>query len=174
MSAQIVEEGRFLLYCFLAGICITVVYDGLRIFRRVKRHKAAWIAFEDLVFWIAAALFLFYVLYKTNNGVIRWFSIAGAGAGMLIYKFAIGEHLVEIMSTIIRQILDVVAKGARILLRPARRLFNRVSGKWKKGKRKFKKQVKKKLTSQIKKVKITLCKRKKQKSRKDKRGNHEP
>lgn len=163
MSGQIVDEGRFLLYCFLSGICITVVYDGLRIFRRVKHHRAGWIAFEDLIFWIGAALFLFYVLYKTNNGVIRWFSIAGAGVGMLIYKSLIGEYLVEIMSTVIRRILDMLAKGLWILLRPVRRLFNRVSGKWKKKKRKFKKQIKKKLTSQIKKGKITLCKHKKTK-----------
>lgn len=174
MSGQIVEEGQFLLYCFLAGICITVVYDCLRIFRRVKRHGTAWIAFEDLIFWIAAALFLFYVLYKTNNGIIRWFSIAGAGVGMLIYKYVIGEHLVEIMSTVIKRILDVVSRFFKILFRPLKRLINRVSSKWKKGKRKIKKQVKKKLTSQIKKVKITLCKRKKRKEQKDKRGNYEP
>ncbi len=174
MSGQIVEEGRFLLYCFLSGICITVVYDCLRIFRRVKRHGTAWIAFEDLIFWIGAALFLFYMLYKTNNGIIRWFSIAGAAVGMLVYKYVIGEHLVEIMSIFIKRILDVVSKFFKMLFRPVKRLFNRVSGKWRKGKRKFKKQAKKKLTSHIKKVKITLCKRKKQKERKDKRGSYEP
>lgn len=171
MSGQIVKEGQFLLYCFLSGICITVVYDCLRIFRRVKRHGTAWVAFEDLLFWIAAAIFLFYVLYETNNGVIRWFSIAGAAVGMLIYKYVIGEHLVEIMSTFIKRIQDVVSKFLRILFGPIKRLFNRVSNKWKKEKRKIKKQIKKKLTGDIKKVKITLCKHKNQK---DKRGNYEP
>ena len=170
MSGQIVSEGQFLLYCFLSGICITIVYDFLRIFRRIRRHGTVWIAIEDLFFWIAAAIFLFYVLYKTNNGVIRWFSIAGAAAGMLIYKSVIGEHLVEIMSTIIKRILDVVARAARVVFRPVKRLFNRASSKWKKRKRKFKKQVKKQLTGNIKKVKITLCKRKKLK---DKRGKYE-
>lgn len=171
MSGQIVNEGHFLFYCFLSGICITVVYDCLRIFRRVKRHGTFWVAIEDLIFWFGAAIFLFYVLYETNNGVIRWFSIAGAAVGMLIYKYAIGEHLVEIMSTIIKRIQDVVSKFLKILFRPAKRLFNRLSNKWKREKRKFKKQMKKKLTGNIKKVKITLCKRKK---REDKRGNYEP
>lgn len=171
MSGQIVSEGQFLFYCFLSGICITVAYDCLRIFRRVKRHGTVWVALEDLIFWFCAAIFLFYVLYETNNGVIRWFSIAGAAVGMLIYKYIIGEHLVEIMSTIIKRIQDVVSKFLKTLFRPIKRLYNRVSGKLKKGKRKLKKQIKKQLTGNIKKVKITLCKRKKQK---DKRGNYEP
>lgn len=171
MSGQIVSEGQFLFYCFLSGICITVAYDCLRIFRRVKRHGTFWVALEDLFFWFGAAIFLFYVLYETNNGVIRWFSIAGAAVGMLIYKYIIGEHLVEIMSTIIKRIQYLVAKVLKIVFRPVKRLFNRVLTKLRKGKIKIKKQLKKKLTGDIKKVKITLCKHKKPKS---KRGSYEP
>lgn len=168
MSGQIVSEGQFLFYCFLSGICITVAYDCLRIFRRVKRHGTFWIALEDLLFWFVAAIFLFYVLYETNNGVIRWFSIAGAAVGMLIYKYVIGEHLVEIMSTIIKQIQHLVLGALRMMFRPVKRLFNRVLTKLKKEKIKIKKQLKKKLTGDIKKVKITLCKRKKPKKQKGK------
>lgn len=171
MSGQIVSEGRFLLYCFLSGICITIVYDCLRIFRRVKKHSTGFVALEDLIFWFAAAAFLFYMLYETNNGIIRWFSIVGAGVGMLIYKYTIGEHLVEIMSTIINRIQDMVARFLRWLFRPLKRLINRAWNKWKKHRRKMKKQLKKKLTGNIKEVKITLCKHKKQK---DKRDSHEP
>jgi hypothetical protein len=120
-----------------------------------------------LLFWIAAGCFFFYVLYKTNNGVIRWFSIAGAGVGMVVYKYTIGEHLVEFMSTFIKRVQDVVLRFLKVLLRPAKRLFNRVSSKWRKEKRKIKKQVKKKLTGNIKKVKITLCKHV---NRKDEKG----
>lgn len=171
MSGQIVSEGRFLLYCFLSGICITIVYDCLRIFRRVKKHSTGFVALEDLIFWFAAAAFLFYMLYETNNGVIRWFSIAGAGVGMLIYKYTIGEHLVEIMSTILKRIQDMVCRFLRWLFRPLKRLINRALSKWKKLRKKFKKQLKKKLTGDIKTVKMVLCKRKK---RKDKRDSHEP
>ena len=94
--------------------------------------------------------------YETNNGVIRWFSIAGAAVGMLIYKYVIGEHLVEIMSTIIKQIQHLVLRALRIMFRPVKRLFNRVLTKLKKEKIKIKKQLKKKLTGNIKKVKITI------------------
>ena len=160
MSGQIVSEGQFLFSCFTAGICITIAYDVIRIFRRVCRHNTFWVAIEDLIFWMGAAIFLFYVLYETNNGVIRWFSVVGAGVGMLVYKNIIGEHLVEIMSTLIKYIQDVVSRIFGILFRPAKRLFKRAWGRWKKEKRKWKKHIKKKLTGDIKKVKITLCKHK--------------
>lgn len=196
MSGQIVSEGQFLFSCFLSGICITAVYDCFRIFRRVIRHGTFWIALEDLVFWFGAAVFLFFMLYETNNGVIRWFSIAGAAVGMLIYKYTIGEHLVEIMSTIIKTIQDIVKRFLRFLFRPIKRLINRALSKGRKLRKKLKKQVKKKLTGDIKKVKIILCKhkdkqkqkkqkkkkqqeakrkkREKEKKEKDKRGNYEP
>lgn len=177
MSGQIVSEGRFLLSCFLSGICITIVYDCLRIFRRVKKHSSGFVALEDLLFWFAAAAFLFYMLYETNNGIIRWFSIAGAGVGMLIYKYTIGEHLVEIMSTIIKRIQDMVSRFLKWLFRPAKRLINRGWSKWKRLRKKIKKQLKKKLTGDIKEVKITLCKHKNgkhTKKKKDKRDSHEP
>ena len=87
---------------------------------------------------------------------------------MLIYKYVIGEHLVEIMSTIIKQIQHLVLRALRIMFRPVKRLFNRVLTKLKKEKIKIKKQLKKKLTGNIKKVKITLCKRKKPKKQKGK------
>lgn len=171
MSGQIVSEGRFLFSCFLSGICITIAYDCLRIFRRVKKHSTGFVALEDVIFWFAAAAFLFYMLYETNNGVIRWFSIAGAGVGMLLYKYTIGEHLVEIMSTLLNRIQDMVARFLRWLFRPLKWLINRAWNKCKRLRRKMKKQLKKKLTGDIKEVKITLCKHNK---KKDKRDSHEP
>ena len=160
MSGQIINEGQFLLSCVIAGICITIAYDVLRIFRRVCRHNIFWVAVEDLIFWMGAAIFLFYVLYETNDGVIRWFSVVGAAIGMLVYKNIIGEYLVEIMSTIIKYIQDIVSRALGVLFRPAKRLCKRVWNNWKKEKRKWKKQIKKKLTGDIKRVKITLCKHK--------------
>lgn len=170
MSIQIIEESRFLLYCFLSGVVITIVYDGFRIFRRVCRHGIVWITLEDIVFWIAAGIFLFYMLYKTNNGVIRWFSVAGAGLGMLMYKYTIGEHIVEIMSTIIKKIQDMVSKCLNFIFRPLKRFIKRMFGKIRRLLKKMKKVLKKKLTGNIKKFKITLCKHK---NKTNVRGHHE-
>lgn len=129
MSSQIASEGQFLLYCILAGVCVTAAYDVLRIFRRVVKHGNIWVSLEDLFFWFAAACFLFYVLYITNNGIIRWYSVAGAGVGMLVYKYTVGEHIVQIMSTMLNWVQDIVSRAFGVVLRPVKRLFQWVFGR---------------------------------------------
>ena len=170
MSEQIIEESHFLAYCFMSGVVITIIYDLFRILRRIIKHTNFFIAIEDLFFWIGAGIFLFFMLYKTNNGMIRWFSVAGAGLGMLVYKYTIGEHLVEIMSTILKKTLDMVCRCLRFLFKPIKKLVKRMFGKGKRELKKFRKLLKKKLTGNIKKFKIILCKHKKGTC---KRGQHE-
>lgn len=141
MSPQIVEESRFFLYSILTGAFIAGLYDLIRILRRVLKHNQFFVALEDFVFWLEALFILFLMLYDMNYGVLRWFSIAGATLGMIVYKKIFGEHLVEFMSTILNWALDVVI---RLILAALKPFFF----------------IKKKLTGNIKLVKIALCKRK--------------
>lgn len=142
MSIQIVEESRFFLYSMAVGVLVSVIYDVIRIFRRVIPHKKAAVAFEDFLFWVITLFLMFFLLYDMNYGVLRWFSIAGVTIGMGIYKKILGEHLVAFMSTILKRLLDVVTRLILAVLKP---FF------W----------IKKKLTGNIKLVKIALCKHKK-------------
>ena len=143
MSAQILEETRFFLYSIMTGAWISVIYDIIRIFRRVVKHNKVLVALEDILFWVVSLVILFLLLYDMNYGVLRWFSVAGEILGMIIYKKILGEHLVDCMSTILKRILDVVTRLILLALKP---FF----------------AVKKKLTDALKFVKITLCKRNKQ------------
>lgn len=154
MSPEIINESHFLLYSILSGIIITAVYDIIKIIRNVIPHNAFFIALEDIVFWIFACLFLFSMLYKLNNGTVRWFAIAGSGLGMLLYKKSLGQYIVEIMSTAINQILHVVFQALNLLFSPVKWLVSKVSGLLKK----MKKYCKNQLTGKTKKVKMLLCK----------------
>ena len=86
MSLEIMNESVFWLYCFLTGIGITIVYDLLRIVRRVIVHPYIVVALEDILFWMFASVVLFLLLYHMNNGTVRWFAVFGLFAGMLFYK----------------------------------------------------------------------------------------
>lgn len=81
MSQSIIDEVTFLLHSFLMGILITFVYDGFIIMRRLIRHNLFLISVEDLIFWIACAIGVFYMLYEENNGILRWFAVFGAALG---------------------------------------------------------------------------------------------
>ncbi|MBE5882556.1 MAG: hypothetical protein E7289_09705 [Lachnospiraceae bacterium] len=161
MSAEVVNESVFWLCCFLTGIGITIVYDLLRIFRRVIKHPYPVIAFEDIVFWIFVSVVLFLLLYHMNNGSLRWFAVFGLFVGMFFYKKIFGDSLVIFMSTIIGRVLHLVVWMASPPLKLVKRAFFKGLSVLK---RTFD-GIKNKLTGNIKRVKIILCKHKNRKKR---------
>lgn len=162
MSQNIIDEVTFLLHSFLLGIIITFVYDGFLILRKLVRHSLFLISLEDMVFWIACAIGVFYMLYEENNGILRWFAVFGAALGMIAYKTSVSPLIVHFVTQIIRKILWVFGKLFRFLLKPFRFIGKKVCRAWKyssvKGK-KVGKRFKNKLTGGLKLLKITLCKR---------------
>lgn len=164
MSSEIFKEVYFLLYSVCMGIIITFVYDLFRLLREVIPHKNLVVALEDIVFWIFTSVSLFLMLYTVNNGAVRWFSIAGALLGMVLYRKSLGQYMVFYMSSIIKKILYVAKRFLTIAFSPIRfvlqkmnTVFMRISQKTKMGA----KNTKNKLTDLVKEVKISLHERKK-------------
>lgn len=91
MSQDIIDEVYFLASSVCMGIIITFVYDFILIGRRVVRHSHFFLSLEDFIFWAVCAIAVFYMLYKENNGILRWFAVFGAAVGMLLYKKTIGR-----------------------------------------------------------------------------------
>lgn len=120
-----------------------MVYDVFRIIRRVHVHGCLWIAVEDFCYWLCSALYIFYVLMKENNGVIRWFFVFGILLGMLVYNVTISPFLVGILSKAIRNILNVIEKILKIVLKPIWYLWIKVKKFFRFGGKKSKKALKK-------------------------------
>lgn len=108
MSRVILGEIRVVGIAFLSGAVITIVYDVLRIFRRVISHGNLWIGVEDFLFWIFTALWSFSVLYRENDGSLRMYTVLAMGAGMIVYHMTISEPLVNILGKILKKILQVI------------------------------------------------------------------
>lgn len=161
MSQSIIDEVTFLLHSFLMGILITFVYDGFIIMRRLIRHNLFLISVEDLIFWIACAIGVFYMLYEENNGILRWFAVFGAALGMAAYKKSVSPFLVKIITMVIERIFHGLFCIIRFLFKPVRFAGGKVRGGAcavsKKGK-KAGRCLKKKLTERVNLLKITLCK----------------
>ena len=163
MSQNILNEVTFFAHSFLLGIAISFVYDGFVVLRRVVRHSLVMISLEDMIFWIACAIGVFYMLVEENNGILRWFAVFGATLGMLAYKGSVSDFWVKTASSIIRFVLRKVFRAAGFLLRPVRFLWKKLSHltkKFLKKGRKAGKYTKNRLTRSLKLLKITLCKQK--------------
>lgn len=162
MSPDIVEELYFFMHSFLLGIMITFVYDLLIIFRKVIKHNNFAVSSEDLLFWIACSISLFAMLYEENNGVPRWFAIAGAGAGMMLYKVTLSRLFIKCMVFILTAILRFLHKVFAVVAKPFLFLSEKAGKLSRRTGRAFCKRsriCKKKLTAWRKMIKMILCKR---------------
>lgn len=161
MSREIVQELTFFAHSVLMGLTVTFVYDWIRVLRKLFRHGTFLTSLEDLLFWLACGIAVFYMLYRENNGTLRWFAILGAAIGMFFYKVLIRNFFVNIMSTGLRKIMWFLFRVLQIVLKPLKRLFR--AGKTlvlhlAKSLEKCKKIVKKRLTVCIKTLRMVLCK----------------
>lgn len=128
MSDAIGMEVQFFLISILWGIILLVVYDVLRIFRRVVKHAWFFVAVEDVLFWIVSAFLIFRMMYQQNNGIIRGFSILGMTLGMIVYNQSLSDYMVKWISEFFLLIGKGIRKVTGILFKPIRFLLRRV--KW--------------------------------------------
>lgn len=162
MSQDIIREVIFVSHFFLMGIIITFVYDSLRILRRLVKHNIFWISLEDLFFWMVCAVSAFGMLYRENNGTLRWFAVAGAFLGMLIYKKTVSAWIVKAVAGMISQILHMIWCMLVFICRPIVFWVKKgkaCCGKVKQTGSKIGKYIKNRLTAYGKTIKIMLCKR---------------
>lgn len=161
MSQSIVQEVTFFLHSVVMGLIITFAYDWILVLRRLHRHGRFLMSVEDFLYWFLCGIGVFYMLYRENNGVLRWFAVIGAALGMLFYKMIIKDRFVYVMSTVIHKIMWFIFKVIQIVLKPLKCLFYAARRCVRFLKRKFKKVkefIKKQLTGFIKTLRIVLCK----------------
>lgn len=127
MSPEIIQELYFLFHCFLMGVFITALYDVLRILRRIIPHNTAAVSAEDFLYWILCSLLIFAMLIRENNGVLRWFAVAGAMTGMLLYRKTFGFLFVKYTSLLIKKLCCLSGRILKAVLKP----FERMKRNWK-------------------------------------------
>lgn len=161
MSQDIMNEVVFLLHSLVLGVGITFVYDGFLIMRRLIKHTMLMISLEDMLFWMGCAIFVFFMLYEENNGILRWFAVLGAGIGMLIYKKTLSGFVVGGVTKVLSFLMRLCSELLQLFLKPlsfldkkrraGSRYLRRKSGK-------IRKYMRNKLTAYKKVLKIILCK----------------
>lgn len=114
VSEGIYQELVFLLISLALGEGLVMIYDLLRILRRLIPHGVIWISIEDVFYWVICALLVFGMIFQTNDGLVRGFSIGGICVGMLFYNHFVSSFLVEHISKVLGKILGIFKKGLKI------------------------------------------------------------
>lgn len=161
MSPDIVNEMTFLLHSVLAGIIISFFYDLIITLRKIIKHSFAMISIQDVLFWAICAFCFFVLLGKENDGILRWFSVAGFGVGMYVYHISVGKYFSDIMSTFIIKCIHIILYILHIVCMPIKWVIGLIAGLFGRlllGLKKFYLYLKKQLTVTIKLLNIILCK----------------
>lgn len=128
MILSLSAQANLFLATVVAGAVIGLIYDILRIFRRIIPHKGIFVQAEDALYWLCVIFFMFYVLLIKNSGEIRFFTVYGAFLGMLIY-FLIASPLVHAVSDrVIAVVKYIVCLFFTIVFTPFRLLYLPVRG----------------------------------------------
>jgi spore cortex biosynthesis protein YabQ len=95
------------LACFSAmvfyGVVAAFCYHLLLFFRAVLHHSRAVIDAEDILFLAVAGICFFLTVYKQNDGILRWYTFAGAGLGCLAYVRTLGASLEAVRKRLLQK-----------------------------------------------------------------------
>lgn len=100
MSVHIRYEVKLLLYSFLTGAGLMMVYDCLRVWRIFVPHGPFIMGAEDAVYWIYAALTAFSLLYEQNDGGLRGYVITGIFVGMVVYDRLVSRFFLKLLKNV--------------------------------------------------------------------------
>lgn len=143
MSQLVVWEAGYLGTCFLLGILLMLLYDVIRIGRIVVPHHGAVTGAEDLLYWLTVAAAAFLMLYKGNDGIIRWYAVAAIAAGMLVFNAGISRFTVPLIGKMIRLPLEMLGKGLKSFYKTVTIGAKKIGTRWLHGRAKMEKKEKK-------------------------------
>lgn len=123
VSGTINGEGRLLAVSLLLGMGLMIFYDSFRILRKCIAHSVWVTAIEDAVYWLLCAAAVFSMLYNENDGLLRWFVLAGLAIGMLFWNYAVSSWLVRLTEKILKKIFGVLRKPAVKISKKGRKIF---------------------------------------------------
>lgn len=131
------QELLFFCRTFLAGVCLAVCYDFLRILRRLVSHSAFFTGIQDILYWCFAGFYLFSVIYAENDGIIRVYALLAICLGAFVYHIGPSGILVKYTSLILKKLMGILV------------IFGKPIRKWRK-----------RLKFHLVRVKISLCQQK--------------
>lgn len=110
MSGEIINEVDIFFRTIILGVVFALIYDFIRIIRRIVFKSFIIMGLEDILYWLIMAVMTCVFLYKVNGGVIRSYIITGIAAGMILYELSIGRFAVKYLTIALKFILRKICK----------------------------------------------------------------
>lgn len=147
VSETIGHEAQLFGISLLAGAGLFLLYDILRIIRRILPHGTVAVGIEDFFYWLVCTGVVFVMLYRENDGMVRGFALLGMAVGTVLYYLLLSRYVVSLHVFLLKSVLQLLHKVFGVLFAPVIRLGKKV-GRF----------LKKELKKLVRAVKMGLCK----------------
>lgn len=124
MNEIVTTQTSLFLISIEIGIVLGMLYDLIRIFRKIIKHVVWLVQIEDIVYWISCAFIGFGILYVHNYSQIRFFVFIGMALGALFYFctfsllfMKIATWLIEVVKKIIRYIVNLISIPIKLFIK---------------------------------------------------------
>ena len=104
VSDSILREIMVFLSSMALGAALMILYDIIRIFRRILPRGIVWVSVEDILYWLFFGTSVFILLYRENDGAIRGFIVGGIALGLSLYYLLLGRRMMRRIGRSIRSI----------------------------------------------------------------------
>ncbi|WP_434310818.1 spore cortex biosynthesis protein YabQ [Hominifimenecus sp. rT4P-3] len=81
------------LVSILLGLELSFIYQVLLLVRGIVPHARWFRDVEDVIYWIFCSIQAFRLLFRENDGSIRWYFLAGIALGMIFCYEILGKPL---------------------------------------------------------------------------------
>jgi len=112
------EQVFLFLTCVQTGVMMGMLYDLIRIFRKIIQHPNWMVQIEDLLYWVTCGCFAFIMLYWENYGQIRVFVFAGILIGSVLYFLTFSILFMKVATWVIFWIKKIINQLIQFVLIP--------------------------------------------------------
>lgn len=127
MQISVSNQAYVFLCSILGGILIAFIFDLFRIKRKAVVTSNLLTYFEDLLYWIIAALVLFAVVYYANEGELRGYILIGTIIGATLYIVLLSRLVIKITLRLIRLVYKILELLWRIISYPIKFILKVIS-----------------------------------------------
>lgn len=118
MTISVARETMIFLGCAACGMVLGLLFDILRISRRVVKTGNFIVMIEDLLFWLVASFFVFVSIFYLNDGELRWYEFFGIALGSGFYMLAFSPWILKVSVYVLNFFKKLMIWIIKILFAP--------------------------------------------------------
>lgn len=120
MEENIQVQIYIFLFTLYGGLIIGILYDIIDILLHDKYSKTKGRGKTDILFWMLAIIVVLAILFYSNDGIIRVYTLLGFTIGWLLYFWLLSKFIQKVIRFILLCITNIIKFILNIILVPFR------------------------------------------------------